>query len=314
MLLTIKTLYSDKKLRNRWAKRYKFIQMDEFQDTHISEYLVVKELAKIHKNISFIGDLDQTIYSWRGSEPHKIAKIFKAHFAPVKEVYLKVNYRFNQNGLEAVMSFLGSFNSAQTKEMIGSGLKTEKSARCIDVFGGTNFSEEISWAIDNIKNIKDDNPNAKIAILSRANYLINNTAEIFTQKKIAHITVDKYNFFRRQEVKDVYAYLKIIFNKFDLRSAYRLILRPLRNISALDLKTIIEQGNKVGLKVSDFLNFKNYNFCEPFFNLANKWEKGRIIVLDTETTGTDVLKDDIIQIYAVELINGKLGLDFHFYL
>ncbi|MEA2065447.1 MAG: 3'-5' exonuclease [Patescibacteria group bacterium] len=314
VILTIKSLYLDKKLRNRWALRYKFIQLDEFQDTHIAEYLVVKELAKTHKNISFIGDLDQTIYGWRGSEPYKIAKIFKTHFAPVREMRLKVNYRFNQNNLEAIKSFLKSFDSAHTEEMISGGSNKEKSLQCIDVFGGTNFNEEISWVIQNIKNIRTDNSIAKIAILSRANYLISNIADIFTQKKIAHITVDKYNFFRRQEIKDIYAYLKIIFNKFDLKSAHRLILRQSRNISADTMKTIMEQGNKSGLKISDFLNFKNYNFPEPFFNLTDKWNKGRIIVLDTETTGVNVLRDDIIQIYAIELINGKSGKDFHFYL
>ncbi|MCK5460030.1 UvrD-helicase domain-containing protein [Candidatus Parcubacteria bacterium] len=314
VILTIKGLYLDEKLRNRWARRYRFIQLDEFQDTHISEYLVVKELAKTGKNISFIGDLDQTIYGWRGSEPYKIAKIFKTHFAPVKEMSLKVNYRFNQNTLDAIRSFLKSFDSAETGEMTSGEPSAEKSKQCIDVFNGTNFNEEISWVIHNIKKIQDDNPSAKIAILSRANYLISNVADIFTQKKIAHITVDKYNFFRRQEIKDVYAYLKIIFNKFDLRSAYRLILRPARNIGADAMKTIIEQGNRVGLKVSDFLNFKNYNFSEPFSNLTDKWDRGRIIVLDTETTGINVLKDEIIQIYAIELINGKFGNDFHFYL
>lgn len=314
VILAIKNLYLDKKLRNRWARRYRFIQMDEFQDTHISEYLIVKELAKIHKNISFIGDLDQTIYGWRGSEPHKIAKIFKVHFAPVKEMRLSVNYRFNPNILGAVKSFLKSFINAQTKEIADSGLKIEKSAKCIDVFNGTNFNEEISWVIQNIKDIRADNPQQKIAILTRANYLISSAAEIFTQKKIAHITVDKYNFFRRQEIKDIYAYLKIIFNKFDLRSAYRIILRPSRNISADSMKIIIDQGNKIGLKISDFLNFKNYNFLEPFANLIDRWNNGRIIVLDTETTGLNILKDEIIQIYATELVNGKLGKDFHFYI
>jgi len=77
--------------------------------------------------------------------------------------------------------------------------------------------------------------------------------------------VDKYEFFRRQEVKDVYAYLKIIFNRFDLEAAYRLVKRPPRNIGSATLKTIVERGDGIGMKVSDFLNFKNYKYPEPFF-------------------------------------------------
>lgn len=107
VLLTIEALYLDKKTKNKWAERYKFIQLDEFQDTHLSEYLILKELAKIHKNIALIGDLDQTIYSWRGSMPFFIAKLFKKHFAPVSELKLEINYRFNKNILGAIKSFFG---------------------------------------------------------------------------------------------------------------------------------------------------------------------------------------------------------------
>jgi DNA helicase-2/ATP-dependent DNA helicase PcrA len=144
--------------------------------------------------------------------------------------------------------------------------------------------------------------------------LIGKTAEIFAAKGVAHITVDKYEFFRRQEVKDVYAYLKIIFNRFDLESAYRLVKRPPRNIGAETLKVIIEGGAEIGLKVSDFLNFKNYKYPEPFFNLLNRFDRGRLVVLDTETTGTDTLSDDIIQVFATEIVNGRAGKQFHYYL
>lgn len=309
-LLTIRGLYLDKKIKNKWAMRYKFIQLDEFQDTHISEYLVIKELAKVHKNIALIGDLDQTIYGFRGSNPEAILKIFKSHFAPVKEFPLEINYRSDKHLLAAVKSFLKNFDNPATKI-----IECEKEAageeKCVEVFGGYNMNEEIEWIV---KNIKEKDKTAKIAILSRANWTINKVAEIFSQKGIAHITVDKYDFFKRQEIKDIYAYLKIIFNKFDLESAYRLVSRPPRNIGMAVLKNIREEGESIGLRVSDFLNFKNYNFPEPFFNLIEKWHHSRIIVLDTETTGTNVLKDDIIQIYAVEVINGKAARDFHFYL
>ncbi|MBD3248408.1 AAA family ATPase [Candidatus Falkowbacteria bacterium] len=301
VLIAIKAFYTEDKIRNKWLKRFKFIQLDEFQDTHLSEYLVVKELAKDSKNVAFIGDLDQTIYSFRGSEPYLIKRLIKSHFPDVKEMSLKVNYRFDPNILKAVKSFLKCFHRANTKE-IESPHSASADEKCIDVFAGHNFTEEISWVIENIKNIKQQDPQARVAVLSRANWLIGKTAEIFEKQGVAHVTVDKYEFFRRQEVKDIFAYLKIIFNRFDLEAAYRLIKRPARNIGAQTIKDIRETGAKIGSKVSDFLNFRNYNYPEPFYDLINRWDKGRLIVLDTETTGTDPLSDQVIQIFAIEIV------------
>ena len=316
VFLTVQILCTDEKIRKKWSSQFKFIQVDEFQDTHLSEYLVVKELAKTHRNVSFIGDLDQTIYSWRGSRPFFITNLVKHHFPEYKEFHLETNYRFNPYILEAVKSFLKSFTNPVTKEM-NSGQEQkegEGEKKCIQVFGGYNLPEEVDWTVNNLREIKNKNPEARIAVLARTNYLIKWISEIFAEKGISHITVDKYDFFRKQEVKDIYAYLKIIFNRFDLESAYRLIKRPARNIGPATIKEIREQGAPVGLKVSDFLNFSSYNFIEPFENLIKQWQEGRIIVLDTETTGTNVLKDEIIQIYATEVVNGEKKEEFHFYL
>ncbi|MDD4902189.1 MAG: 3'-5' exonuclease [Patescibacteria group bacterium] len=313
VLLALRTLYLDKKVQKKWASKYRFIQLDEFQDTHLSEYLVVKELAKVHQNVSFIGDLDQTIYTWRGSQPVFLTKLIKKHFPAVVELSLSTNYRFDPNILAAVKSFLGSFMNHSTQE-----LKTLKEndteEKAVNVFSAHNFREEISWVIEKVKDLREKEPEAKIVVISRTNNLITKTADIFAEKGVAHITVDKYEFFRRQEVKDVYAYLKIIFNRFDLEAAYRLVKRPPRNIGSATLKAIVEKGDKIGMKVSDFLNFKNYKYPEPFFNLINKFDQGRLIVLDTETTGTDVLSDDIVQIFAQEIINGKVERRFSRYL
>lgn len=310
VLVAIKALYNDKKIRQKWSSRYRFVQLDEFQDTHLSEYMIVKELSKVAGNVSFIGDLDQTIYGWRGSRPYLIRKLIKSHFPKVEELSLKINYRFNPNLLEAVKSFLASFERKNTKDLESSEKGGEEN-RCIEVFAGHNFQEEIDWVINNIQDIKKVDKDARVAVLARANWLIGKASEIFGQKGIAHITVDKYEFFRRQEVKDIFAYLKIVFNRFDLESAYRLIRRPARGIGEVAMKEIRDKGLICGLKVSDFLNFRNFNYPEPFFDLINRWDKGRIIVLDTETTGTDTLYDEVIQVFAIEIINGQPGREFY---
>ncbi len=313
VFLTLKILSSNQTVANRWSDRFRFIQLDEFQDTHISEYLVIKELAKKHKNITLIGDIDQTIYSFRDSQPVFISKLFKDHFKPVKEFDLTINYRSNPNLIKAFMSVLNNMENPKTKEMTA-GDTNDKVEKNIKVFRAYNFSEEVLWIIDNIKKIREENSNAKIAVLTRTNNLIEKVADVFSNNNISFLTVDQYGFFKRQEVKDIFAYLKILFNKSDLLSAKRLIERPAKNIGEETLEKINSDGRACGLNLSDFLNFKNYNFLEPFNQLLISSHQGRIVVLDTETTGINPLNDEIVQIYAREIINGQLGEEFHFYL
>lgn len=315
VLTTLKTLMTNSEVNEKWSQRFRFIQLDEFQDTHISEYLVIKELAKVHKNIALIGDIDQTIYSFRDSQPIFIAKLFKNHFSPVTEFDLNINYRSNPILIEAFMSVLKNMDDPRTKE-INSGLqKTDDSEiNGIKLFRAYNFPEEVSWAINNIKKIKDKNPQAKIAVLTRANYLIEKVANVFLENNISFLTVDQYDFFKRQEIKDIFAYLKILFNKADIFSAQRIMERPAKNIGEETIKKIYLNGKTCGLNLSDFLDFKNYNFLEPFSELINYEKTGRIIVLDTETTGINPTSDEIVQIYAREIVDGKFGKEFHFYL
>ncbi|MFA5644346.1 MAG: 3'-5' exonuclease [Patescibacteria group bacterium] len=315
VFLTLKTLMTNKEVNEKWSKRFRFIQLDEFQDTHISEYLVIKELAKNHKNVALIGDIDQTIYSFRDSQPVFIAELFKDHFSPVKEFNLKINYRSNPSLIKAFMSVLKNMEAPQTK-ILNSGLLEDAndSTQIINLFRGYNFKEEVLWTIDNIKKIKAQNPQAKIAVLHRANYLINKTAQVFSENNISFLTVDQYDFFKRQEIKDIFSYLKILFNKNDLFSARRIIERPAKNIGEETFKKIYLEGKSCGLNLSDFLDFKNYSFLEPLGEFIKYEKEGRIIVLDTETTGINPVNDEIVQIYAREIKNGKLGEEFHFYL
>lgn len=315
VLVTLKTLINNKDISEKWSDRFRFIQLDEFQDTHLSEYLVIKELAKKHRNIAFIGDIDQTIYSFRDSRPVFIAQLFKDHFNPVSELSLKINYRSNPALIKKFISILNNMENSQTKELLNDEKNhNNKEEECLELFRAYNFKEEVLWTIDNIKKIRKDKPRAKIAVLNRTNYNIGRVAEVFLENNISFLTVDQYDFFKRQEVKDVFAYLKILFNKSDIFSARRIIERPSKNIGEGTLEKISNSGRACGLNLSDFLSFKNYNFIEPFQELIKNNNEGRIVVLDTETTGINPASDEIIQIYAREIINGKLGQEFHHYL
>lgn len=316
VLETMNALYIHEDLRRKWSERYDFIQLDEFQDTHLSEYLVVKELAKKSKNIALIGDLDQTIYSWRGSQPQKISAVFKQHFAPVQELSLRTNYRSRPELLMVVKKVLNGFSQAATQaELLNSNrTDSESTDDCLHLFNGHDFKEEIEWVIERVKILRQENPEQTIAVLSRSHGLINQAAEIFVARNVPHLTVDHYNFFRRQEIKDALAHLKILFNRFDLDSAYRLAARPPKDLGEKTLDNIRQNNQDAGLRISDFLYLPNFSRPEPFAQLLDEYADGRLIVLDTETTGLNPARDEIIQFYAQEIINGQAEHALHCYL
>jgi DNA helicase II / ATP-dependent DNA helicase PcrA len=312
-LLTLKALVVNREINKKWSNRFKLIQLDEFQDTHLVEYLIIKELAKKHKNIAFIGDIDQTIYSFRDSRPVFISNLFKSHFEPVKELSLSINYRSSAGLIGAFMSTLANMEDSKTKNL-KIGVSDSKESKDINIFRAYNFEEEILWITETIKELKKDNPKAKIAVLNRVNKSIELIAEVFSKKGIAFLTVDQYDFFRRQEIKDIFSYLKIICNKSDISSSKRMLKRPGRSIGEETIRTIEKDGERCGLNLSDFLSFNNYKTKEPFDDFITTIENDRVVVLDTETTGVNPAKNDIIQIYAREIIKGERGGEFHFYL
>lgn len=311
VLNTLIGLYGHPQLLAKWSQRYKFIQLDEFQDTHLSEYLVVKQLARVHKNITLIGDLDQTIYGWRGSDPEKIIKLFKNHFAPVTDLALSINYRSPQGLILAFKDILASMNRSYTNQLSSSQSIVSKN---ISIISAYNYADEALMVTDEIMRLKQEKPDESCAVLVRAKFQMSELVTTLTSKGVPFVTIDQYDFFKRQEIKDVLAYLKILYNKHDLDSAYRMVQRPLRKIGATTLDDIRTEGLTCGLRVSDYLDLTNYQRSEPFEDLLNAWSSGRIIVLDTETTGFSPEQDDIIQIYAREIVRGKLGREFHRYI
>jgi DNA helicase-2/ATP-dependent DNA helicase PcrA len=311
VLLTLRALYTDETLLAKWSQRFQLVQLDEFQDTHLSEYLVVKQLARVHKNIALIGDLDQTIYAWRGSDPEKIVKLFSDHFAPVVQLTLSVNYRSPQTLITAFGNILDSLTHRHTQSMTGAKSNTDRHIRILSAY---NYAEEASMVSDRLHDLSLTNPQASCAVLVRNRFQMTDIISALTRKGIPFLTVDQYDFFRRQEIRDLLAYVKIIFNKYDLDSAYRLVERPARQIGSVTINNIRNEGLDCGLRLCDFLELKNFQLLEPFANLLKAWNSDRIIVLDTETTGFSAERDEIIQVYAREIIKGKLGAEFHRYL
>ena len=128
------------------------------------------------------------------------------------------------------------------------------------------------------------------------------------------VTVERFQFFMRQEVKDVLAYLRLILNPFDAGAMRRMLIRPSRGIGDVTVKAVIEAGTNCGFSLTDMVSSRTFADGDPFHELLKAYSSGTIIVFDVETTGFSVNQDEVVEIAAVRLIEGELQAEFHAYI
>lgn len=306
-------LYCQPEIRQRWQERYEFIQVDEVQDTHLSEYEIVHHLASRSGNLAMIGDLDQTIYEWRGSEPDKVIEQFKSDFKPTT-YSLTFNYRATQTLLTAASAFADSFEYRQTK--ITPAPKCEP-GELIQIHLAKDEWMEAEWISRQIQKLaKNSNTFAynRVAVLTRTHKRVEVVSGVLEKLGIPCITVEQFQFFMRQEVKDALAYLRLILNPFDTGSMRRMLLRPSRRIGAATIQKVIEEGQYCGFSLTDMASSQTFVDGDPFSNLLTAYACGTIVVFDVETTGRSVSKDEVVEIAAVRLVNGKPEVEFQAYI
>ena len=314
LVLVRSMLKENAEIRERWINRYDFVQVDEVQDTHFSEYRVVRALAQQSGNLAMIGDFDQTIYEWRGSQPGKLIETFKKDFAPVSVLHLNENYRSTKILLNAANTFASTFSSHSNGCIPGPDVE-EGSQISIHI----EESEEDEGAriaqiiMDHYKDDPDFQFN-RVGILTRTNRRGTIISNVLGNLDIPHVTVEQYEFFRRQEIKDALAYLKILINPHDLSSLLRVLHRPSKGIGDVTEYTILNDGGKIGLNLTDMINPSTLKHGDPFGALLDAVESGSVVVFDVETTGLDRERDEVIEIAARRLEQGKIADEFHAFL
>ncbi|MDJ0735055.1 MAG: 3'-5' exonuclease [Nostocaceae cyanobacterium] len=305
--------YSYPEIKQRWEQRFDFVQIDEVQDTHLCEYEIVHSLASRTGNLAMIGDLDQTIYEWRGSQPDKVIRQFQKDFQP-QEYSLTWNYRATKTLLNAASNFADSFEHRHTKI---TPAPTCEVGELIQVHTAETESNEARWIGTQIQKLASGNPNFaynKVAVLTRNNNRIKTISEGLEKLNIPCVTIEQHKFFMGKEVKDALAYLRLILNPFDTGSMRRMLLRPSRGIGDVTIKNVIDEGQDCGFRLTDMASIQTFIDGDPFSNLLTAYTSGTIVVFDVETTGFSPSKDEVIEIAAAKLVNGKLEAEFHAYI
>lgn len=322
-------LFQDENICLSWRKRYKYIMIDEMQDTSSFEYTMLENLFSAN-NIMLCGDEFQTIYEWRGSNPQKILTAFTEKYNPLI-INFNENYRSTKLLLEMAYNTLINLFCKETilhsyaKNLLS---KSSELGHKIELKQANSLANEAQWIFQNIVNLLPlvKTP-TQIAILVRQNnYLQNLTlhlnylANIYNQKNqeepIHFIQIDNIRFFKRQEIKDVLSIMKYLINPNDYLSLQRILINLIPNIGIRTIKQISSaEYLQNGLRLSDFINanFQNPNY-EPFSDLISAYLSKDIIVFDIEGTGTDIFADNIIQLSAIKIRKGKKIAEFNRYL
>ncbi len=224
---------------------YKYVLVDEYQDTNAAQYRLIKHLVSEHKNICVVGDDDQSIYKWRGADVKNIIS-FEKDFPGCTVVKLEQNYRSVANVLHAASSVISKNNVRVDKE-----LWTEKGAGdTIKIYQARDERNEAELVISEIQNyVRSGYSYDDIAILYRTNFQSRILEEVLLKNGISYKLVGGFRFYERAEIKDIISYLRFTQNISDDVSLYRIINTPPRKVGPKTLGNIVDIAKSVDMPV-----------------------------------------------------------------
>jgi DNA helicase-2/ATP-dependent DNA helicase PcrA len=213
----------DEELLTRYQRRFRYVFVDEYQDTNHAQYLMVSKLAAGHGNICVVGDDDQSIYGWRGADLRNILE-FERDYGGAKIVHLEQNYRSTGNIIKAAQAVIGNNSQRMPKKMWTAAADGPQ----IRVYAAADEKDEARWIVDELYGLGDERGGA--AVFYRTNAQSRAVEEELVRRRLPYIIVGATRFYERKEIKDLIAYLRFVENPADEIGLARIINVPARGI------------------------------------------------------------------------------------
>lgn len=249
LYLAVKLLSEKKDVLSRYQEYYRYMMIDEYQDTNNAQYMFAKLLSEKYKNICVVGDDDQGIYAWRGADIKNIQS-FEKDFENVKTVKLEQNYRSSANVIDAATAVI-----KQNYSRVEKALWTEKeSGESITVYQSLDQDDEAQYVMDEIENLKRKGEKlSNMAVLYRTNYQSRVIEEALLKRGLPYKLVGGFRFYERKEVKDILSYMRFIHNIKDELSLSRILNTPTRKVGPKSVATLHEIAKSCECSVGELL-------------------------------------------------------------
>ncbi len=247
---TIKILQENEDIREYYSNKFKYVLVDEYQDTNKSQFTLVTILASKHKNITVVGDNDQGIYSFRGADISNILN-FEKDFPGTKIIKLEQNYRCTGNILKAANSVISNNEVKYKKEL----WTQNEEGNLPKVYQAENEYDEASYIVEQIEHLRREEyyKYQDFAILYRMNTQSRAIEDILRRENIPYKIIGGLKFYERKEIKDIIAYLRLIQNSNDNLSLRRIINEPKRGIGKTSLDKIEALSNETEIPMYEII-------------------------------------------------------------
>ena len=259
LILPLKLFNNNPGVLQKYQEKYKYVFIDEYQDTNEPQYILSKMISAKYKNITVVGDADQAIFTWRGANYKNILN-FEKDYKNAKVVLLEENYRSTKTILNAANNVIKNNKVRKEKNL---WTQNEEGSK-ITYYKAFDEKDESNYVVNEIKKLIEKGVNPKdICVLYRANAQSRTVEEAFLTSNISYNIVGSYAFYNRKEIKDLIAYLKLIYNNKDDVSLLRVINYPKRGIGNKAIENLAIKSNVLDKSLYEVidsgkeLDFKN---------------------------------------------------------
>ena len=244
IVTVVRLLQQDEEALARWRDRFRYVMVDEYQDTNRAQYMLAKLVAEEHRNIGVVGDDDQSIYRWRGADVRNILD-FKKDYPEATVVHLEQNYRSTQSVLDAAYHVIRHNPNRAPKRLWTDRVGGEK----VTAVQAYNEVEEAEFVADEIERLRrrEGRRYGDFAVLYRINAQSRAFEDVFGRRRVPYRLVGGVRVWERREVKDLLAYLRFLFNPSDTVSFARVVNVPKRKIGPVTVDKIVAHAREAGV-------------------------------------------------------------------